>query len=96
MKTQTWVSNVGLKRAPARLVREGLLGYLTLTINESLILDGITLRRSLRGRHYLSYPSRAGSDGDRHPHIRPLGDRARTDIERQVFRFLGLSGGGAQ
>ena len=69
--------------------KRGLIGWLSLEIERSLVLDGITVRRTRGGDLTLSFPERRDSNGRRHPLIRPLDDHARRDIERQVFKALG-------
>ena len=78
--------------AAAKLVEQegGLLGYFAVTLNDSLRLDGLTLRRSLDGRLVISYPSRRGRSGHQHFYVRPLNDEVRREIEFQVFAALGF------
>ena len=68
----------------------GLLGLIRFTLNGSLAVDGIALRRSADDRLYLSFPSRPDRLGGRHPYLRPLSDDARRQIEDQVFAELGI------
>ena len=72
----------------------GLLGWVTLEVDRLFILNGVALRRTRDGCLALSFPERRDSAGRRHPLIRPLNDRARRDIERQVIDAIGLGGGG--
>ena len=69
----------------------GLLGYVECTANDTLRLDGITLRRTVDGRVVLSFPARLDGVGRKRPYIRPLDDRARRDVEAQVLRALGFA-----
>ena len=69
--------------------RAGLLGWVTFVLNGAIKIDGVTLRRTRDGRLTLSYPARRDRDGVEHFVIRPLGDKARVEIERQVFLALG-------
>ncbi len=73
-------------------VQQGLLGWLSVRVDDSLVLDGIALRRTRNGQLALSFPERRDSNGRRHPLVRPLDDDARQAIERQVFRALGVKG----
>ena len=73
-------------------LREGLIGYVSGTVS-GLEVDGIMVRRSPRGEHHLSYPSRTDSKGRRHHLYRPSSDSIRRSIERQVLSGLGLIGG---
>jgi DNA-binding cell septation regulator SpoVG len=71
-------------------VRTGLLGYISVTVNGTLRLDGLTIRRTADGRRTLSFPARRDATGRQHYFVRPLDDRARREIEHQVFQALGI------
>jgi hypothetical protein len=72
--------------------RRGLLGWVTCTV-ANLVLDGITVRRTQAGRLTLSFPARRGRGGESHAYVRPLDDRARLAIEREIFDAIDLDGG---
>lgn len=84
------VTDVTMHSAGADGVAAGLLGWVACTVNGSLRLDGITLRRTLEGRITLSFPVRRDRSGREQPYIRPLDRTARREIEHQIFRALGL------
>lgn len=84
------ISGVGFTQATDDDLRHGLVGYITLTFADLLLLDGVTLRRTEAGRHALSFPCRTDKQGRRHPYFRPQDDRARQIIERAVFAALGI------
>jgi hypothetical protein len=88
--TAKLVSGVGFTPASPEEVRRGLVGYITLTFADLLLLDGVTLRVTESGRHALSFPCRTDARGHRHPYFRPQDDRARRVIERAVFNVLGV------
>ena len=71
-------------------MRSGLLGWVTVVVNGTVSLDGLTLRRSEAGRPFIAYPARTDRRGGRHPYIHPLGEAARVELERQVLAALGL------
>ncbi len=85
------VTFIGIVRASEAEASKGLIGWLTVAINNALLIDGITLRRTKRGALTLSYPERRDRLGERHSVVRPLNDEARRSIETQVFKQLGLS-----
>ncbi len=60
------------------------------------MLDGITVRRTREGRLTLSFPARRGRGGESHAYIRPLDDRARLAVEREIFDAIDLGEGGAR
>ncbi len=68
--------------------QRGLDGWLTLQVDEILVLHGVALRRSRDGRPILSFPTRRDSGGRRQPTVRPLDDKARRAIEDRVFAAL--------
>jgi hypothetical protein len=82
VRVRTWV------KASDDDQRTGLLGYLSVTYG-TLVLDGITLRRTNAGRYALSFPARTDRAGRRHSHIRPTDDQARKDIEAELLWQLG-------
>jgi hypothetical protein len=85
------VSGIAFTAASEKDVRTGLVGYVTLTFADLLLLDGVTLRVTESGRHALSFPCRTDSQGRRHPYFRPQDDRARKIIEDVVFAALGIT-----
>ena len=85
------VTDVRFTSARSSESETGLLGYITCSVNDTLHLDGIALRRTADGRLTLSFPSRKDSSGRQHFFIRPLDDRARREVEHQIFRALALT-----
>lgn len=88
------ISGVGFTPGSADDVRHGLLGFVTCTFADLLLLDGITLRLTEAGEHRLSFPARTDKQGRRHPYFRPQDDRARQIIEKAILDRLGIEGGG--
>ena len=82
------ISNVQLKSAQISNAESGLLGWVSCSINGSLRLDGIAVRRTAGGRLALSFPARTDSRGGRHPIVRPLDDEIRRAIEAAVLGAL--------
>ena len=77
-------------------VQTGLLGWVSCTLNGTLRLDGLVLRRTADGRLALTFPARRDACGRQHCYVRPLDDRARREIERHIFAALGLEEGTAR
>jgi DNA-binding cell septation regulator SpoVG len=77
-------------------IRSGLLAWLTIEFGGSLILDGLTLRRTVDGRHAISFPLRRDPKGNRHVLIQPVDSDARRRIESAILQQLDLEpiGGG--
>lgn len=85
------ITSAGLTPASPTEARTGLLGWVTAVVNDAIMIDGVTLRRTQDGRLALSYPSRTDARGRRHHVVRPIDDAARREIERQVLERLGLT-----
>lgn len=79
------ISNIRFTSATPQDQSRGLLGYLSLTIDDMLHLDGVTLRRTLKGKLTLSFPARRDRQGKDHPILRPVGQDARKSIEEKIF-----------
>ena len=90
------ITNVIFLAARPDEVSTGLLGWVSLVVNDTLRLDGLALRRTLDGHLALSFPARRDASGRQHTCVRPLDDRARREIEAQVFAALGLQEGAAR
>ena len=84
------VTNVEFVGATEADIRTGLLGYVSCVVNGSLALDGIAVRQTSDGHLTLSFPARRDWLGRQRFPVRPFDDRARLEIERQIFRALGL------
>ena len=83
------VSTVALVNASPTEARSGLLGWVSCVLNQTVVVDGIALRRTADGRLALSYPARRDRAGNQHHVIRPLDDDARQHLEREIFKALG-------
>ena len=88
--TDLRITSVGFTNASSADIRTGLLGWLTFVLNDTLMVDGVTVRRTREGRTTLSYPARRDAAGQQHFFIRPIDDGARHDLERQIFAKLGI------
>ena len=84
------IDEVKFVSASSADVATGLLGWAACTINGTLRLDSLAIRRTLDGRLVVSFPGRRDGSGQLHPYVRPLDDASRCEIETQIFRALGL------
>jgi DNA-binding cell septation regulator SpoVG len=84
------VTNLLFCPAPPEDRESGLLGWMSFTLEGSLRIEGVALRRTLAGRLTLSYPARRDGQGRQRHHVRPVNDAVRRDLERQVFALLEL------
>ena len=88
--TNIEITSVAFTTASAAHVRAGLLGWVNLVLNDTLLVDGVTLRQTVDGRLTLSLPERRDAKGRKHAVLRPVDDEARLLFERQVFAKLGI------
>ena len=88
--TDIEISSVAFTNGSPADIRSGLIGWITCVLNDTLLVDGVTLRQTADGRLTLSYPTRRDGKGRKHPLVRPVDDDARRDIERQIFAKLGV------
>ena len=70
----------------------GLLGFVSCKLGRTLMLDGITIRKTADGHLALSFPQHRDRRGRPHPTVRPLDQAAREAIETQVFDVLRARG----
>jgi len=89
MKNSIRIENVHFVEAKPQDVETGLLGWIRCLFNDSIVMDGLTLRRKKNGSITISYPGRRDSIGNIHHFLRPTDDAARYEIERQIFMALG-------
>lgn len=88
MRTSLLLTDTVLTPARPADLATGLLGFVSCTVNFDLRLDGLALRRTAGGAYSITFPERRDSNGVRHPIVRPIDARARTDIERQIVGTL--------
>ena len=81
IRIRTWV------KANAAERHTGLEGYISVFVG-FLIIDGITLRRTVDGRFKLTFPARTSRSGERHAIVRPVDDQARQAIEHHILAEL--------
>ena len=84
------IRDVSFQAARPELVETGLLGWIEFSVAGVLRIEGVTLRRTADGRYALCFPQRRMVRTHRAYYVRPLDERARRDIERQVFIALNL------
>lgn len=84
------ITGVELRWAPDRDRDAGLIAYVAVTLNESVRLDGITLRRARNGSSYLAFAHRLDSRGRERWYARPLTESAKREFEDAVRQELAL------
>lgn len=89
------ISEVHFTSAQPRDVEQGLIGWISCTLDDRLRIDGIALRRTRDGRLTLSYPARRDALGLRRHFVRPLDDDTRREIEALIFKAIGIAEGAA-
>ena len=70
----------------------GLLGWVTFTLGDVLRLDGVAVRRTREGRVTLSFPRGSG----KYQPVRPLDNKARRVIEREILGAIDFGRGDGQ
>ena len=75
--------------------RAGLVGFVRVTLNNALVADGLTLRRTVQGHLVVSFPEKTDGQGRVHFMLIPKNDRVRRDLESQILRALGFEEGAA-
>jgi hypothetical protein len=69
----------------------GLLGWVTAEI-DSVLIDGITLRRTREGRFVLGFPKHVATDGTHYPTVRPRGPAEREAITNRIVGYVRARG----
>jgi DNA-binding cell septation regulator SpoVG len=87
------ITNVRFTAASSEDLETGLLGWASCTLNDTLRLDGLTLRRTADQRLTLSFPARLDARGRQHFFVRPIDNISRREIEAQIFRALAIEEG---
>lgn len=65
----------------------GLLGFLRLVLNDTVVIDGITIRRTLQGAIVVSWPE-PHTRGSSRRVVRPRDEDARAFLEREILKVL--------
>ena len=78
------ISNVTVTPASAADRTRGLLAFTSVTIN-GLVIDGVTVRRTLDGRVVLAFPKRRDRAGRQRSLVHPTNDRVRAVITKAVL-----------
>ncbi len=92
MRSVLTITSLRFTPADASVQPAGLLGYVRLTLNGRLMVDGITVLRTRTGVLAVSFPSRVDRDGQLHPVLRPVGCGTRAEFEAQILDALRLEG----
>jgi DNA-binding cell septation regulator SpoVG len=85
MPSSSRISNLRFTRAHTG---GGLLGWVSFQLEPGLLVDGVGLRRSLRGELVFSWPARKDNAGRVHHLVRPLDSAAREAVEGQLLDEL--------
>jgi len=84
------VDDIRFKAAGPAERRTGLLGWASFRLDGSLEVNGVAVRRTRDRRITISFPARYDRQGNKHFVLRPLHERARRAIERQLLDALGI------
>ena len=84
------VHDVRFTSASASDADRGLLGWTIFSLNGIVRIDGVAVRRTLRGHVALAFPAKRDRAGRRRKFVRPMNAEVGREIEYQVLRALGL------
>lgn len=82
------VGNVEFLRARPSDIARGLLGFVSLSLGETVEISNITLRRRPTGELYLAFPTREDKHGVRHSVARILDTDEAEAVTAQVIAIL--------
>jgi hypothetical protein len=82
------IASVRFTLAPPEQRQDGLIGWISFVLDARFAIDGVALRRSLRGEVVFSWPARKDGAGRLHHHVRPLDDCTRVAIEDELLAHL--------
>jgi len=82
------ITNVRFTVAPPCDQTKGVVAWVQLVFDETLILDGITVRRDRSGRAYIAFPARSDACGRKHPFVRPVTEIVHKEIEALIVRAI--------
>jgi len=86
--TVAQISAVRFRPASSRDQASGLLGYVSFTIGNLWVVDGIAVRRTRDGEMIISYPTRRDSRGREHAYLRPVNREIAKEAERIILREI--------
>ncbi len=79
------VTVTSIRPAGDRERDRGLLAYVTVLVNDSLRLDGLTIRISREGRPTVCFPERSDGRGRNHPLVWPVTPEAWRAFESEIL-----------
>ena len=88
MRVDLRVRDVRFLNADRQHRADGLYGWVSFVLGDTVHIDGVAVRRAADGRWHLSFPRRLDAKGVEHSVVRPLDSIARASIEAQVFAAL--------
>lgn len=87
MRDLLTLTEVAFTPAPANLRAAGILGFVRLVLNETVVIDELSLRRTRDGRLVLTWPEPRGRLGPRRI-VHPRDEGARVHLEREILDNL--------
>ncbi len=87
MRDLLCITEFAFTPAPRSLRATGLLGFLRLVLNDTVVIDGITIRRTLQGTIVVSWPEHHRRGASRRV-VHPRDEDSRAFIEREILRVL--------
>jgi hypothetical protein len=81
------ISSLRFKRAGAAQRKRGVLGWLSFVMT-GVLIDSVSLRRSLKAELVFSRPTKTNGHGGRRHVLRPVDDKARQAIKDELLSHL--------
>lgn len=82
------ITNVQLHRASEEKRSTGLLYWASCRVDGRWALNGLAIRRTLKGATVVTFPSRRDSTGRDRPYITPLDAETREAVEEALLEEL--------
>ena len=86
------VTSVRFRPAPSFDRRDGLLGFAAVTINHTLAVESVAVRRTRAGKNVISLPTRRDGKGVQHAIVAVTTHEAHQALESQVLAELRVQG----
>lgn len=90
MRSAISISEISYEPAPDGLRSTGLIGFVRVLVNDSLVIDGVTIRELRDGGVSVSWPRRNGGGGT-HRLVYPLSP-VRAALEGEILARLRAKG----
>ena len=81
------ITDLAFTPAPGSLRATGLIGWVRIVLNDTVVIDGMTIRRTRQGTTVVSWPEPHNRGAARRV-VRPRDEGARAFLEREILSVL--------